>query len=122
SADALAARVVGAAPLVSGLKTVQGAGAAFEAFWRDELVPVFQRGRRPPIADGFRDFLRADAVAVAVDEHVAMLMASTDATPYDTHPSLATRIAALAGQEAGTDEGARAIDLLQDRDALEDEL
>jgi len=122
SADALAARVVGAAPLASGLKKVHGAGAAFVAFWRDELVPVLQQGRRPPIAEGFRGFLRAESVAVAVDNHVAMLMASADANPFDTHPSLAARIAALAVEGPGTGEDERAIDLLEDQDALEDEI
>lgn len=115
TADALAARTVGAGPLISGLQSISAAARAFPSYWRSECAPVLGSGFLPPLAEGFAEFLRADEVAGPLKaaqeaDHVR------PASPYDTHPSLPERIAALASLPPGGVQGddPRAITLLED--------
>lgn len=96
-ADALAARVAGAQNVAGGLRAVHGAGAAFDPFWYNEFEPAVKGGFQPPLADGFRRFLGAPAIAAAVDADLEREMREGMADPYDTHPPLRERIAALRG-------------------------
>lgn len=84
-ADALAARTVGAQPLSEGLRKVEGAAPAFQAYWQSECLPVLGAGFRPPIAEGFADFVQSRQVAKAMDEQVAQSLAAGTTDPYDTH-------------------------------------
>jgi hypothetical protein len=81
---------------------------------------VLGAGFRPPVAAGFSRFLVADRVAAAIDAHARK---PDEADPYDTHPPLHERVAALAGLPRGDGSDARpAIELLDGVDALEREL
>jgi heat shock protein HtpX len=95
AADRLAARTVGARPLISGLKTIHGAGPAFNGYWEGEVAPVLAAGYRPPIAEGFDTFLRAHSISQLVEKQIASEMSESDRSLYDTHPPLRDRIAAL---------------------------
>jgi len=95
AADALAAEVVGPRPLITGLQAVYRAGQAFEPYWDTEVAPLLVAGYRPPLAEGFRAFLATPAVSDNIQENLAREMAEGQADPYDTHPSLKDRIAAL---------------------------
>ena len=121
SADALAARTVGATPLIEGLRLLHGSDGAFSAYWSQEVAPVLQLGKRPPIAAGFRRFLSVDQVRTAVQEAVARELAEGEESPYDTHPCLRDRVAALADLEPGDAEGEDppAITLLESPDQVE---
>jgi heat shock protein HtpX len=59
SADELAARTVGARPMISGLQMVHGAGLAFDPYWSQEFMSALESGYRPPLADGFASYLRS---------------------------------------------------------------
>ena len=124
AADALAARTVGAAPLASGLRVLHAAGAAFGQYWATEVGPLVERGYRPPIAAGFTHFLATPTIAPLVAAAVEQEMAAPTLDPYDTHPPLRDRIAALGTSPttASADTGPRAITLLDDVDAVEAEL
>ena len=95
AADQLAARTVGAKPMIDGLRSLAKGAIAFDTYWRQEVVPLVEAGFQPPIAEGFTRFLAEPAimkdVAVAAEERLAQ--ARTD--PYDSHPPDAERIAAL---------------------------
>jgi Zn-dependent protease with chaperone function len=124
AADALAARVVGAAPLATGLRTIHGIAGAFAPYWFREVVPVLQHGFRPPIAAGFTQFLAAQSVAPTISAAIAEGMSPGKVDPYDTHPPLRDRVAALGALNAAaipeaSDEGPRAITLLEGVDELE---
>jgi Zn-dependent protease with chaperone function len=93
-ADELAARTVGAQPLIAGLRAIHGAAGAFAVYWDSEVVPVLKGGFRPPLAEGFAAFLAAPAVATAVQRHLEAALQAGQSDPYDTHPALAERIAA----------------------------
>ena len=120
TADRLAAQLYGAAPLTNALVKIRRAAMAFPAYWSTEVSPVLGAGFRPPVAAGFSRFLAADRIAAAVDEQAKR---PEEADPYDTHPPLHERVAALNGLPPGAavDEP-RAIELLEDVDALEQQL
>lgn len=115
TADALAARTVGAGAQREALRVLYGTSDAFDRYWRDELVPALQRGLRPPLASGYRHYLAAPPVAPAVEDALKQAMEGGSSDPYDTHPSLAERLAALEGMPEGAAEGddPRAITLLE---------
>jgi heat shock protein HtpX len=103
AADQLAARTVGAKPMIDGLRNLAQGSIAFDAYWRQEVVPLIEAGFQPPLAEGFTRFLAEPAimkdVAAAAEERLAK--ARTD--PYDSHPPDAERIAALAALPPGPD-------------------
>ena len=121
SADALASRVVGARPLVEGLKKVQTAAPAFDAYWSQEVRPVLQAGYLPPLADGFRRFAAQERIAQAMEGMLEKSLGEAKTDPYDTHPTLPERIAAVAGLPAGPDPAGepRAVSLLSDLGEVE---
>jgi Zn-dependent protease with chaperone function len=121
AADALAARTIGAAPLASGLRALQGIAGVFVPYWFSGVAPVLERGYRPPIAAGFTQFLASSAIAPQVEQAIEHEMTSGAADPYDTHPPLRERMAALgdAAERATPDAGPRAIALLDRVDELE---
>jgi Zn-dependent protease with chaperone function len=121
AADALAARIVGAQAMVRGLTAVHGAGQTFGLYWSGEAVPVLSAGFLPSLTDGFRLFLDEKQVAQAVARSVAEELAEGKADPYDTHPPLRERVAALESLPPGDPPGAEplALTLLDDVPALE---
>lgn len=121
AADALAARIVGAPAMARGLTAVHGAGQTFAHYWSGEAVPVLSAGFLPSLTDGFRRFLDEKPVAEAVARSVAEEMAEGKADPYDTHPPLRERIAALGGLPRGDAPAGEpsALTLLDDVPSLE---
>jgi heat shock protein HtpX len=125
AADRLAAHIAGAGALISGLKRVHAGAAAFEAYWSQEVSPVLNDGYRAPLAGGFSTFLGVPRIRAAMQSFVARELEGGETDPYDTHPALRDRIAALGGDVSdaaldATDDGTGpAIDLLGDVDAAE---
>ncbi len=124
TADDLAARVVGRRHVIEGLKLTHSAGLAFDAYWRNEVVPVLRNGWRPPLADGFRHFYASPWVAEAVSASLDHELQGRKADRYDTHPSLRERVDAFEQwpewEMPGND--LPAISLLQSVEGLEIEL
>lgn len=124
-ADAVAAGIVGREPMQSGLRTIHALAGAYDAYWYTEVVPALQSGWHPPVAAGFAHFVSVPRVATQVNEALDAALASTAAAdPYDTHPPLAERLAALDSAAAGGEAPDRrpAISLLRDVPALEAQL
>lgn len=123
-ADRLAATVVGSAPLSSGLRRIHGAAVAFALFWRQEVVPMLSAGYRPPVAEGFAQFLQAPRIVEAVEKAVETELRDGRQDPYDTHPPLSTRIAEVRELPsfAMDDASAPAISLLEDLPTVERDL
>jgi heat shock protein HtpX len=123
-ADELAARAVGSKPLIDGLRTVHGVGPAFQAYWANECSPVLGAGFLPPLTEGFEQFVRSSTISEIVAKALDAEMKEGKADPYDTHPPLKERIAAVAnlppGNLAATDPPASS--LLEDVLALEAQL
>jgi Zn-dependent protease with chaperone function len=120
-ADALASRVAGSRPLVEGLKKLAPAAAGYEAYWSQEVLPVVQAGFLPPIAEGFQRFAADARVSTAQAKVLEQALRQEETNPYDTHPSLAERIAAASVLPEGPDPSDEppAISLLSDVPDLE---
>jgi heat shock protein HtpX len=94
-ADELACLVGGAEPLAQGLRKIHGAALAWGPYWNSEVAPMLNLGCKPAIADGFAKFLGAPQIALYVTAGIEMEIAEGKTEPYDTHPPLRDRIAAI---------------------------
>jgi len=101
AADLLAARTVGAKPMIEGLRKLGTGSIAFAAYWRQEFVPLLEAGFQPPLAEGFARFLAEPKIMKEVESAAMEHRAEQKADPYDSHPPDAERIAALAALPAG---------------------
>lgn len=101
SADQLAARLVGAQPLATALRSSAAASAAFRSYWSTEYLPVLNAGYRPPFMEGFGTFLSNPAVHEKLNSALDQLLAEPPSSPYDSHPPVAARLAALDGLPRG---------------------
>jgi Zn-dependent protease with chaperone function len=97
-ADEVAASVVGSQAMASGLRKVNGAAFAYHTYWYSELVPVMQAGFRPPVFTGFGRYTSRPEMSRLMDTLVQYQEKEGSADPYDTHPSLRDRVAALERQ------------------------
>lgn len=102
SADHLAARTVGAQASIAGLQKVHKYGYAFSAFFNQEYMPVLNAGYQPPMLEGFNLFLKASKITEAINKAYEEQLTQGKSDPYDTHPALKERIAALESLPAGS--------------------
>jgi heat shock protein HtpX len=120
AADALAARRTGRDVHVETLRRVHAYGPAFASYWTYEVATVLRAGRRPPVVEGFAAFLRSDRIERAAAEELQRELAEGVTDPYDSHPALAERIAAVEALPPGEpDTSPPATALLQEPRALE---
>jgi heat shock protein HtpX len=94
-ADELACLVAGTEPLIQGLRRIHGAGMAWPTYWNTEVVPLLNQSCVPAIADGFARFLVVPEIALHVAEAIGKEIEEGKIDPYDTHPPLRDRIAAI---------------------------
>jgi len=120
-ADRLAADLVGAETLASGLRRTNSAGLAFAPYWQGAVAPVLSAGFAPPLAAGFEAFLKTPFVAGQLSEALKQQALHEKPSPYDTHPPLAERLAALgvSRSNAPPAAGPPSLSLLRDLPALE---
>lgn len=120
-ADEIASRAVGASALIEGLRRVHGAAHAFEMYWFNEVAPALSAGFRLPLAEGFGRFVASQQVAESISRNLSRHLANTQTNPYDTHPLLSERIAAVErfAQATPTADDPHAISLLHALPELE---
>jgi Zn-dependent protease with chaperone function len=94
-ADELACFVAGVEPLIQGLRRIHGAAMAWPTYWNTEVVPVLNQSCMSAFADGFARFLVVPEIALQVAEVIGKEMEEGKIDPYDTHPPLRDRIAAI---------------------------
>ncbi len=124
TADALAASIVGRDALISGLTAISTTQPAFHQYWRSEVIPVLDRGYRPPLMSGFQAYIQSPYITAVRDKISQVYLADKKSDPYDTHPSLSERIAALQQylKKDTQREQIPAISLLDNIAALEGEI
>ncbi len=122
AADALAASITGPGAVASGLKKLHATDPFFQAYWQGEVVPVLGGGFRPPLSDGFALFLAGAESRGQTEKALAQALSAAVTDPYDTHPPLRDRLAALPAGTADADTSGGAIGLLQDPDRVEQAL
>ncbi|MBI5433859.1 MAG: M48 family metallopeptidase [Planctomycetes bacterium] len=124
SADRLAASLVGGPLLAEALRKAERFGPAYTAFLQLEVAPVLSARLRPPLLSGFEHFVSAPEIATLLDRDLDAEEPRA-ADPFDSHPPLDERIAALAtAPPIGPIEcdARRGIELIEDVAALELEL
>jgi Zn-dependent protease with chaperone function len=94
-ADELACLVAGRQPLIDGLRAIHGGAPAWPVYWNSELLPVIRDGVVPGIAEGFTRFISIPGIQSQIESHLSKEIAEAQSNPYDTHPSLRNRIAAV---------------------------
>jgi Zn-dependent protease with chaperone function len=120
AADAAAVRRSGRATYVEALRRVHGNAPVFDSYWMEEVVPVLDSKRRPPVSDGFRHFVGTKAIEKAAEAYLQRELEEGKTDAYDSHPSLPERIAAIDGMPDGDpDDSPRSIELLVDPAAAE---
>jgi heat shock protein HtpX len=120
AADARAAHRGGREVYIDTLRRLEAYAPAFDSYWANEVAPLLSSGRRPPIGAGFSAFIQAETIDKAATEHLARELAEGKTDPYDSHPSLAERIAALQDVPPGDpDHSPPAEALVDDPLALE---
>ena len=87
--------MAGADAQAAALRRVTTAAVAFDAFMQVEVLPVLRAGFLPPIADGFRAFCESGGVAARMADVLREAEAAVEFAPFDTHPPLRERLAAL---------------------------
>jgi hypothetical protein len=94
---------------------------AWGPYWNYEVAPVLNQGCKPAIADGFARFLSAPQIEAQITEGIQKEIAEGKTEPYDTHPPLRDRIAAIERLEAepGEKDGELAISLLEGPESTE---
>ncbi|MGH9265416.1 MAG: M48 family metalloprotease [Acidimicrobiales bacterium] len=122
SADAAAVRLAGAENHIAALRRVEATAAAFDHFLRHYLAPLWRRGCDAGNAfDGYRALL-ADPGRAGELARVEAAAHERVADRFDSHPSLAERVAHASqlpeGPSAGHD-GRPARDLLAQADDVE---
>jgi Zn-dependent protease with chaperone function len=114
-ADEVAAGAAGAAVMASALRKVHGAAVAFQSYWSSEVGPVLNSGYLPPLTAGFARFVEGDAMQARIALSIRSEEEGGESNPYDTHPPLRERVAALNALPAGTTGDTRpAMSLLGD--------
>ncbi len=103
-ADALAARTAGAGAFIAGLRGVHGASIAYKYYARENM-PIYADGLAPPPEpdDNFMHYLRLPRISDVIRQGIQYELTNPTLDPYDSHPPLATRIAALQRLPAGND-------------------
>jgi heat shock protein HtpX len=123
-ADRLAAQLIGSHSYVEGLRTIHGVAPAFQAYLQHEVAPVVEMGFRPPLTEGFSLFLSQPGVAEVMRQSAEEEASVSRANPYDTHPPLSERIAAIETLPPGAKAGpcAPALSLVRNVPDLEQRL
>lgn len=124
TADRLSAQIYGPDAAIGGLKAVYGHAASFTNYWYGDVAPVLGAGRKPPLTEGFQIFLTAPLTTKSVAELIEGEMKDIEENPYQTHPTLPRRIAALESlpKKKSPENDPAAISLLRDLPAIETEL
>ena len=123
SADAQAARIAGAAVAGQVLVTIETATTAFDRYLKTEVIPVLERGYRPPLGEGFRRFFQ-NQQEVSAHRAIETPPDSKKADPYQSHPPLKERLSALGDPviDVGKRDETTALSLLENPESFEPDL
>lgn len=113
AADAISAKVAGAAAAARAL-VLTGRSPLWQAYLTCEVAPMLNAGFLPQLLEGFRHFEAACKRPPQTEDPDAD---SERASPFDTHPTLAERLAALGVPKPKDIEQVGSLDLL---DATQD--
>ena len=124
SADRVAARVAGVGAAIAGLQKTHAGAIAHHAYLAGTLGPLVDDGVLPPVGPGFTRFLQTETMMTFRTSFVERELSEGTSDPYDSHPPLRDRIAALGSGDGDPRERdpRPAIELLHGADAFEQAL
>jgi heat shock protein HtpX len=88
--------------MISGLRKVHASSVAFQHYWNGEVAPVLGSGYLPPLSQGFSRFMQHEAIAANMAAAVQHEESEGQTDPFDTHPALRDRVAALSAMPQGS--------------------
>ncbi|MBI5202568.1 MAG: M48 family metallopeptidase [Elusimicrobia bacterium] len=117
AADLWAANLFGRKAIAEGLQAVEWGARCFDLYWQTEVGPMVDQGRLPPVSEGFARFGGSTVACRVMNEPAP----PREADPFDSHPMLEERLAALAGLPEGdaADDDPAALSLVAEPKALE---
>jgi heat shock protein HtpX len=93
--DELACLIAGKQPTIRCLEKIHYAGFFWPIYWASEVAPLLDRNVVPDIGEGFRRSLAAPSVVTFTQTGLTGLLKTVKANPFDSHPTLAERVAAM---------------------------
>jgi len=112
SADQFAADIAGPQAFAGGLRAIHRNHDAFHDYLHEEVMPAVRRGYKPPLVEGFTLYLQSERISNRLNQFVKEDLAE-GSRPYDSHPPLHERLAALEHLPAGeAGDGSPALSLL----------
>jgi Zn-dependent protease with chaperone function len=125
AADALSARVTSPDAAGRALRRIAAVAPTYDGFWQQDVVPMLEAARRPPLASGFVALTRHAELAATLDAVLEADLGAREPDRYASHPTLGQRLRALgvaADPHAPDPEPVSALSLLTDVPALERDL
>jgi Zn-dependent protease with chaperone function len=96
-ADELACYVAGGNSMAQGLRKLRAGSLAWHFYWFGELAPVVAENALPPIGEGFATLLDHSEITEAIRQAAESQIENGETSPYDTHPPMRERLAAIEG-------------------------
>jgi Zn-dependent protease with chaperone function len=119
-ADRVAAQAVGADAAARALAIIERRAQLWHVYFWNEVAPVLGAGYMPPLVQGFALFEANRPLAERCQAAPEQLVVGASASAYDTHPTLAQRLEALACPEPDTSNNQTSLGLLKDLAHVED--
>jgi heat shock protein HtpX len=94
-ADELACIVAGRRNLIAGLQAIHRVALAWPLFWKTEVAPHLGDGSLVALGDGFARFVAVPEISSQIGQNLNTRLQEEKMGPYDTHPPLRDRIAAV---------------------------
>jgi hypothetical protein len=94
-ADELACYVAGGDSMAQGLRKLRAGSLAWHFYWFSEVVPVVAENVLPPIGEGFAMLLDHSEIAETLKQAAESQSEKGKTSPYDTHPPMRERLAAI---------------------------
>ncbi len=94
-ADAISARVASPAAAGRALVRLAALQSVVRDYLDDDLAPLVDAGRLPPVSKGLTELVRGAELAPALDEVVSADPDELEPDPYDSHPTVRQRLEAL---------------------------
>ena len=96
AADKIAVLIAGKDAFISGMEKLSEKSMAYDYYWKNEVIPVLEAGKRPPIYSGYTKFLKNEKSMNDIREFVTKSEEeeSKEDKIYSSHPPIKERIEA----------------------------
>ena len=95
-ADRIAAEVVNPTTARDTLTAITGLARSYHEYWSSLVLPVLDLGYKLPIGGGFQKYLTTSQAQKFAEQEIRQVLEEQEPNPYDTHPTLKERLAALS--------------------------